>query len=306
MKNADTKVRLAAAVISFVPLVLAQQSAGPYPPEIEGALVEVYKTVGDVRLNLYILTPPGHKVGDRRPAIVFFFGGGWTSGTPRHFEPQARYLASRGMVAILADYRVASRHGVKIPECVRDAKSAVRWVRVNAGRIGVNPNRIAAAGGSAGGHLAASTALLPGFEEEKDDRQISSRPNALVLFNPAVILAPVPGIELRRGGEVIKERAGDDPEAVSPFHHIRAGAPPAIIFHGKADTTVPYETVEAFARKMSEAGNRCELVGYDGAAHGFFNFRNTQEQFYYSTVRNMDEFLVSLGYLKGPPALTEP
>ena len=136
--------------------------------------------------NLIVHYPPGWKDSDKRPAIVFFFGGGWTSGKLEQFEPQASHLARRGMVAARADYRVKSRHGVTPKECVEDAKSAVRWMRANAAKLGVDPDRIVAAGGSAGGHIAACTAFSPGLDAEGEDANVSSKPNALVLFNPVL------------------------------------------------------------------------------------------------------------------------
>ena len=291
---------LAALVCLGGARVLAQQPAAGYPPQMEGAQVEVYKTIGDVKLSVYIFNPPGHPAGDRRAAIVFFFGGGWRSGTPKQFEQQCRHLASRGMVAITADYRVASRHGAQVVDCVRDAKSAIRWVRQNARRLGIDPERIAAGGGSAGGHLAAATATIRGLEEPGEDPAVSSRPDALVLFNPAVVLAPVGEAPAGKAPEVMRERAGIDPEKLSPYHHLSKGAPPTIIFHGKADTTVPYRTVELFCEKMAAVGNRCELAGFDGQAHGFFNYGRAGNVMYQETLKKADEFLVSLGYLKRP------
>ncbi len=123
--------------------------------EMPGAKVEVYKTVADVQLKMYMYFPADHNATDKRPAIVFFFGGGWVNGTPKQFRPHCEYLASRGMVAMAADYRVRSRHGTAAIDCVKDGKSAVRWIRENADRLGVDPQRVAAGGGSAGGHVAA-------------------------------------------------------------------------------------------------------------------------------------------------------
>ena len=85
------------------------------PLKFDGARGELYKSIGDVQLFLYIFEPAGRKASDARPAAIFFFGGGWNGGTPAQFEPHARYLASRGMVAIVADYRVKSRHGGAVP-----------------------------------------------------------------------------------------------------------------------------------------------------------------------------------------------
>lgn len=282
------------------PLISPQQNPRlAYPPDLPGAMAEVYKTIGGVELKLWIFTSEGHRGADRKPAIVFFFGGGWTSGSPKQFEQQCKHLASRGMVAITADYRVASRHQVKVADCVRDAKSAIRWVRSNSRRLGIDPNRIAAGGGSAGGHLAAATAILPDLEEPGEDSRVSSRSNSLVLFNPALVLAAVSEAGLDKAAFAkLADRVGTEPEAVSPYHHVKRGAPPTIIFHGKADTTVPYRTVEAFARKMTAAGNRCELEGYDGQTHGFFNYGRGNSEYFEKTLKRADQFLVSLGYLK--------
>src|SRR5262245_54077022 len=118
-------------VVACACLVAAQDKKGArqYPPNLPEAEVQTYKTVGDTKLNLYIYNPPGHKLTDKRAAIVFFFGGGWTGGSPGQFEQHCKHLASRGMVAMTADYRVASRHQVKAVSCVADAKSAIRFVR---------------------------------------------------------------------------------------------------------------------------------------------------------------------------------
>ncbi|MCX7006668.1 MAG: alpha/beta hydrolase, partial [Kiritimatiellaeota bacterium] len=259
----------------------------------EGARVETYQTVGATKLNLYIFAPAAPT---NAPAIVFFFGGGWKSGSPQQFEFQCRHLAALGMVAITADYRVESRQQVKPIQCVADARSAIRWVRANAARLGVDPQRIAAGGGSAGGHLAAATAFISQFDEASEDKKISATPNALVLFNPALVLAPLEGVNLDKsfGARVPEERLGTKGENISPAHHVASNAPPTIVFHGRADTTVPFVTVEAFAQKMKAAGNRCEVAGYDGQPHGFFNHEPWQAK----TQEEADKFLASLGWLK--------
>lgn len=263
-----------------------------YPPVIEGARVETYRKVGDTELKVWIFEPKS-KGAKPLPAIVFFFGGGWTGGSPMQFVPQCQHLASRGMVAMVADYRVSSRNMVKPLECVGDAKACVRWIRANAGKLGIDPERIAAGGGSAGGHLAAATATLPGLEAAGQDLKVSCIPNALVLFNPALVLAPIADVNLE--GFISKsnpERFGCKPEEISPAHHVKKGTPPTIILHGKADRTVPYASAEKFADLMKKAGNRCDLIGYEGEAHGFFNTKKMQE-----TLDAADGFLVSLGYL---------
>jgi len=191
-----------------------------------------------------------------------------------------------------AEYRVKNRHGTTPFECVADGKSAVRWVRSNAARLGVNPNKIAAGGGSAGGHVAACTGVIEGLDEEDEDQNISSRPNALVLFNPAVDLV-----------EFSKKRSSDErfrrAKEISPLQHVKKGAPPCIIFHGTADRTVPFESVERFCAAMNEAGNVCRLVPFEGKRHGFFNYgRDEDNSSFNKTIEETDRFLTSLGYLK--------
>ena len=270
----------------------AKKKAGGYPPTIEGTKSETYRKVGETELKVWIFEP-AQKSGKPLPAIVFFFGGGWVGGSPTQFEPQSRNLAGRGMVAIVADYRVKTRQDAKPADCVSDAKACVRWVRANASRLGIDPERIAVGGGSAGGHLAASTATVPGLDDAKDDKSVSCLPNALVLFNPGTVMAPFPGLDLKGfGAGLDKAKFGCEPTEISPLHHVKKGTPPTIIFHGKADTTVPYSTVEKFAEVMKTAGNRCELVGYEGQPHGFFNKAK-----YAETLAATDAFLVSLGYL---------
>lgn len=271
-----------------------------YPPTFPEARAEVYKTVGDVKLSLWIFEPKDHKPEDKRPAIVFFFGGGWTGGTPTQFHEQCKHLASRGMVAVTADYRVASRQQVKAVSCVADAKSAVRYLRTNAARLGIDPTRIAAGGGSAGGHIAACTGVVKGLDESSENAEVSSVPNAMILFNPALVLAPVPGKFDREAKQLagLRERIGADPQTISPYHHVSKNQPPTLVLHGKADSTVPYATAELFASAMKAAGNRCELVGYEGQPHGFFNFGRGDNAHYQKTLQAADDFLVSLGWLK--------
>jgi acetyl esterase len=270
-----------------------------YPPEFPEARAEVYKTIGDVKLNIYIFSP---KDQDKkvRPAVVFFFGGGWRSGTPAQFHQHCKHLASRGIVAMTADYRVSTRNNTKATACVADAKSAIRWVRQNAKRLGIDPERVAAGGGSAGGHLAACTGVIRGFEEKGEDLSISSVPNALILFNPALVLAELEGEPplSPKQMEGLPERMGTAPKNLSPFHHVAKGAPPTIIFHGKADSTIPYKTAEQFTAAMKREGNECELQGFDDQAHGFFNYGRGDGSHYETTVKQMDGFLISLKYIK--------
>lgn len=276
-----------------------------YPPAMTDAREVVYKTASETDLKLWIFEPKDHQATDKRAAVVFFFGGGWRSGTPGQFEKQCQYLVSRGMIAMTADYRVSSRQQTKATACVEDGKSAVRWIRVNAKKLGVDPNRIAAGGGSAGGHVAAAIATVPGFEGTGEDHEISSVPNALLLFNPAVVLAQIPGkFEVPNDKAASRmERMGVQPEKLSPYHHVRKGLPPTIIFHGTNDSAVPYRTVELFEERMQENGNSCKLIGYKGEPHGFFNWGRQGNSSFRKTMSTADEFLSKLGWIKGKPTI---
>jgi acetyl esterase/lipase len=250
-----------------------------------------YKHAKQADLAMDVHFPPDWKKEDHRPAIVFFFGGGWENGTIQAFEPQARYLAGRGMVAARADYRVKSRHGVTPKECVEDAKSAVRWLRQNAAKLGVDPDRIVAAGGSAGGHIAACTACS-GLDAEGEDTKVSSRANVLVLFNPVL-----------RFGPQMLQRIGNDEalgKAISPTLHLSKDSPPTLLLFGTDDWLLTQG--EEFVKRSKELGHRAELFTADGQPHGFFNRSPWREK----TLRRADEFLASLGYLQGEPTIQVP
>ena len=107
----------------LVPLALAQTpSVAPQPTTVDGATTHAYKSIGQATLRMHVFNTHS---SDARPAMVFFFGGGWTQGSVTQFAPQAKYLALRGMVAILADYRVFSRYGTSAFEAMTDAKGIV-------------------------------------------------------------------------------------------------------------------------------------------------------------------------------------
>lgn len=261
------------------------------PPALKDAEARVYKTVGGTELKLYFIYPKDHKPTDKTPAIVFFFGGGWTAGSPAQFEPQARHFAARGMVTACAEYRIKSRHGVAPEACVADAKSAIRWMRGHAAELGIDPARIVASGGSAGGHIAACAGVIQGFDEMSEGAKFGSVPDAMILFNPALDVTPY----------AVKSGFGKSADALSPALHVGKGAPPAIVFHGKDDSLVPFEQAERFAAAMKAAGSRCEVMGFPGEGHGFFNYKGSgaapPEHPYTKTLKAADDFLVSLGYL---------
>ena len=253
-----------------------------------------YKRINGVELKLHVFAPQDHGSAAKRPAIVFFFGGAWRGGSPSQFYPQCTYLASRGMIAISAEYRVESQHGTSPYECVADGKSAVRWTRQHAGELGIDPERIAAGGGSAGGHVAVATATVRVLDEPTEDHNISSRPNALVLFNPVFDNGPNGW-----GHERVKERWRE----FSPLHNIAPVMPPTIVFLGSQDRVLPVSAAEEFKKRMAAVGARCDVWIYEGQPHGFFNYRDGGNPYYNATVFEADRFLASIGYIQGEPTL---
>jgi acetyl esterase/lipase len=191
------------------------------------------------------------------------------------------------MVALTAEYRVQNRHGTSPWECLEDAASAMVWARGNAARLGLDPARLAAGGGSAGGHLAACLGTYP-IEAP------GARADAMVLFNPV--------LDVRRPKWAGRFAPRGLDRACPPLH-VGPETPPAIVLHGREDQVVPAADSEAFASAIAAAGGRCELRLYDGAGHGFFNYARRGDGFYAPTLREVDRFLPSLGFLDGPPEI---
>lgn len=264
------------------------------PPEGQK---HVYKHVDGRDLTIYVTRPQDWKPGDQRPAILFFHGGGWVGGAPGQFTEHAKYFSTRGLVCFQAQYRLLDKKNDDPPtNCIRDARSAMRWVRSRAQEFGIDPNRIASAGGSAGGHLAATLGTLEQHDEPNEDTTAPVRSNAMILFNPVFDNGP--------GGWGTK-RVGDRYREFSPAHNISADTPPAIVFLGDKDKLIPVATLEKFQKDMQAVGVRCDTLVFPEMPHGFFNFGKHDNVPYTRTVRAADEFLSSLGWLSGQPTLPE-
>jgi formylglycine-generating enzyme required for sulfatase activity len=273
------------AITALVSLLVVGPSFGQ-----EAIKTFIYTKTKQADLEIVVHYPPGWKETDKRPGIVFFFGGGWENGTIKAFEPQAKYLASRGMVTARADYRVKSRHGVTPKECVEDARSAIRWFRQNAAKLGIDPDKIVASGGSAGGHIAACTTLMPA-SELKDER-VSCKANALLLFNPV----------LRFGPQMLKKIDNDEAvgKAISPILYLAKDSPPTLLFFGTDDFL--FKQGEEFIQRSKELGHRSEMFTAEKQPHAFFHKSPWKEK----TLQRADEFLVSLGYLQGKATIQVP
>jgi len=252
-----------------------------------------YKTVGDRELQIHIHYPPGWKASNTRPAIVFFFGGGWNSGTVGQFLVQAEYFAARGLVAARADYRVKSRDGVTPDKCVEDARSAVRWMRVNCKRLGIDPKKLIASGGSAGGHLAACMMIKKSVEADGDDLSVSTIPQAMVLFNPVLNFENEQMMGRLNGDKLLARK-------ISPTLHLDKKTPPALILFGTEDRLKVFG--DEYWKKAEALGVRAEKYIAEDQGHGFFNRPPWRER----TLIAADKFLASLGFLKGEPTIEVP
>lgn len=289
-------------ILALAGLVIVTAGRGAETPV---GTPHVFKRAGGQELKLYVVTPPDAKAGERRPAVIFFHGGGFTNGNAGQFADQSTYLASRGLVCINAEYRLLEKERKTAPlVCNFDAKSAVRWVKIHAAELGVDPTRLAAGGGSAGGHLAAFAGLVDGGDDPADDLKVSTKVAALVLFNPAIDwpdrLDPSEknGTRFGDGGEEFLKYA--------PAKFVTAAAPPTLILSGEKDQLVPMVFLKRFQAQLQAAGVRCDAVFYAGQGHAFFHRDREGGKFYYATLLEVDKFLGSLGWIKGPPTLSVP
>ena len=246
--------------------LLAQQARplDPIADQLQPDRTLVYKRIGHRELKLHVFEPKEHRSEDCRSVYLIVHGGGWSGGSARRCYPFADYFRNQGMLAISMEYRLLDKPaGTTVFDCVRDGRSAVRYVRQHADELGIDPQKIFIAGCSAGGHVAAGTALFDGVDEASDATHVSCVPNAMVLYYPV--------IDTSSEGYG-QEKIGDLWKQLSPRHRVKARLPPAIIFHGTVDQVTPYAGAISFHEQMLAAGNRCELVSQEGGNHGYLIF----------------------------------
>ena len=279
------------------------EATDPQPLHINGAKTFVYKTIGTTDLRLYVFNSADHQPSHKTSAAVFFYGGGFLFGDIRRYQTQATHLALRGLVTVLVDYRAKCRHGSTMLDSVSDGKSAMRWVRAHADEFGIDPSRIAAVGSSSGGMMAAATALDTELDDPNDDNKIDPRPNALILYNPALTMTPkVVELTIKNFGQAVADQVHD----IFPSDHLDRGLPPTILFAGTADKGISPETQNDFCRRARALKAKCEVVLYPGAPHGYTEiwlglddptkFPKT-EYWAEDTSRRTDAFLTKLGWL---------
>ncbi len=271
--------------------ILLAASANVFASQsVTDPVTQFYAKRSGVSLRAVVYRPEGWKPRDQRPAVVIFHGLGWTKGQPEWGERYAKHYASKGMVSICAQYRLA-KGSITPVHSIDDARDAIRWVRANHAALGVDPKRIVAHGLSTGGHVALEAAMFQG------NSSVNPIPNALVLYSPPVDLA---------GHETFQALLGEKTPAssVSPMAKVTKGLPPTLILQGDSDTVAPFAGAKLFCEKMTEAGNRCELNRYMYVGH-LFTPKGTPDdgmpkpdpRVEAAALVKVDAFLASLGYI---------
>lgn len=292
--NSKAVIKIVAFCFLLITKVLIAKAQQPY--EVKKSEV-IYKEIDGNKLEMNVYAPSMQKQ-EKLPAIVFFYGGGWNSSNMKQFDLQARYLASRGMVVFCPEYRYASKHKTKVVECVKDSRSAVRYIKSHADEFGIKQDQIIAAGISAGGHLSAALATINEFNESTDDLKISVNPYALVLIVPAL------RIDSATLNPAAVPRFDGKEEALSPYNHIKKNMPPTLIMAGVNDDKIPLQSLRDFTKKMEQFGNSCKLIEYPGKGHNLAHFMQSPDSFK-ASLADMEKFLDKLIKFKTPSWLDE-
>ncbi|MDR1280422.1 MAG: alpha/beta hydrolase [Opitutaceae bacterium] len=263
-------------VVALLPCLPCAGAANSDNPDS----LRVYKTAGDLQLFLHLFEPVPAIDGER-PCVVLIHSGGWVGNSPKSYYRIARSLRDMGIVVACLQYRLA-KPPVTVRDAVDDTHDAMRYLRTHAAELRIDPARIVACGGSAGGHLAAGLALFP----DATNAPVPP-PAALILFNPVIDTSPA-GYGNKKLGANWRE--------LSPLHQVRPGVPPALLFHGTADRTTPFAGAAAFHRAMLENGNECEFHPHEGGDHGYYR----KQPLYDETMEIIRRFCVERGLLSIP------
>jgi acetyl esterase/lipase len=230
-----------------------------------------YSNPKDQHLKLNLARPS--KIDGLAPAVVCIHGGGWVEGDRERWQATCEKLARRGFVAVTVQYRFAPAH--PFPAALEDVQAAVRWLKANAERLKIDPDRIGTVGDSAGGHLA--QCLGVGADADRlapNDARQSCRVNCVVnIYGPNNFTGNYPNpnvqnvIRLFQGGDL--EHLRHQYILASPFYWVTPDAAPTLIIHGTKDDVVPLEQGELMYQRLKEAGVEVEFLPIEGAGHGF-------------------------------------
>ncbi len=263
----------------------------------------VYKEVDSVSLVVHIFQDPNSAGKKLKPAIAFFHGGGWAYGNPSEFFGACRRYAAMGFVTFSFQYRLSIDKAGKVPhpvltpiECVKDARSAMRWVRSHATEFNIDPQQIVAGGQSVGGHLVLSTAMIDGHNESTDDLSVSPAPNAMLLYSGTVNT-------MEAWCDMLMGKQREQIWSISPAHNVKKGLPPIAAFHGDDDNIVPIWTVMFFQNDMKSVGNHFELNRYPGRKHYLGDHdekfvKKYSRLFDEQVLLDTDKFLREFGFIK--------
>lgn len=228
--------------------------------------------LGDARKEQADLYFPAKMAKDARlPAVLIIHGGGWVGGkrdAAREINVGST-LARNGYIGMSIDYKLSLGGQPIWPTNLWDCKTAVRWLRANAARLQVDPDRIGVLGGSAGGHLAAMVALTTpsdGLDPANPYGEISCRVKC------CVDLYGISDVAAHHDAAMLGKTAAEAPELyrqASPLTYVRSNSPPVLILHGTADKTVKLEQSEMLDRALARAGAAHELILVAGAPHSF-------------------------------------
>jgi acetyl esterase/lipase len=279
----------------------------------------VYGTNDPTIQVLVPFLPKDLKPGEKRPSLVLIHGGGWKGGDPSIFFPTAKYFAARGIPSFSIGYRLAKQetNAPGVPECLADCRAAMRYLRSHSTEYGIDPEKIAVLGDSAGGHLAACLGTIP---DPQDSAGVSSFANLMIPCNPIVDMGPGEGNTnswfrvIQKGAAMEKQPT---PEAIvptseqiavakslSPISFASSKSAPTLVMHGLDDTIVTPEQSRKFAEALKNAGVPVELVLIPGARHAFILPKYTaSEQQVVDTMITIDRFLAKKGYVTGEPTL---
>ncbi|MDB5349831.1 MAG: esterase/lipase [Planctomycetota bacterium] len=242
-----------------------------------------YRDVAGDRQKLDVYLPAGPAPAGGRPVIVAIHGGGWRKFSKEEYEPIVAPFAKLGYIVVAPNYRLSAPRSPSWPTNFEDVRDSVRWVRSHATELGADPNRIAAMGESAGGHLAALLGTYPDGAVNPDGpavgtssaQVVSARVQAVVDFYGPTDLSALDARSAGASGP-IRQFLGASPEqapgryaSASPSSHVAATDPPFLIVHGSRDWLVNVSQSTGLADKLSSVGvpNRLEII--PGASHGF-------------------------------------